>query len=107
MPRKYSVTRTGKITLVEALIINKETETLETRSIAVDGEFTDTKKLEKACRKEVDNDTYKFVSIKSKRVQKERRGMTTTEWYQHSHILAPNDVDEDNEAEEAEEAEKE
>jgi len=99
MPRKYSVTRTGKITLVEALIINKETETLETRSIAVDGEFTDNKKLEKACKKEIDNDTYKFVSIKSTRVQKERRGMTTTEWYQNSHILSPADV-EDVEAEE-------
>ena len=100
MPRKYSVTRTGKITLVEALIINKVSETLETRNIAVDGEFTDNKKLEKACRKEIDNDTYKFVSIKSTKVQKERRGMTTTEWYQHSHILSPADVEEDAEAEE-------
>lgn len=99
MPRKYGVTRTGTVTVVEVLVVNKEKKELENRSIALNGEYDTRKALEKAIKKEVDNDAYKFVDVVSQSVRKEKRAMTLTDWLKHSTIISA-DEDEENEDEE-------
>lgn len=99
MPRKYGVTRTGTVTTLEVLVVNKEKKELETRSIALNGEFETRKALEKACKKEVDNDAYKFVDIVSQSTRKEKRGMTLTEWIKHSTIISADEDEEETEEE--------
>ena len=100
MPRKYGVTRTQTVTTLEVLVVNKEKKELETRSIALNGEYDTRKALEKAIKKEVDNDAFKFVDIVSQATHKEKRAMTLTEWLKHSVIISADEDEEETETEE-------
>lgn len=102
MPRKHGITRTGTVTILEVLVVNKEKKELENRSIALNGEYDTRKALEKAVKKEVDNDAYKFVDIVSQSTRKEKRGMTLTDWLKHSTIISADEDDTDEAEDETE-----
>ena len=54
MARQRMVTRTIHALDVDALCVNTETEELSTISVVISGEYSDSKKMEKAVQKAID-----------------------------------------------------
>lgn len=85
--KERMVTRTVKQTEITCKVANLETETVNTHTFAIPGTYKDEKKLIKAAKAIMDDDTYKLISIVYTTVKDCLYGMSEADFIANATIL--------------------
>lgn len=89
MARTRMVTRTIKVTVVQAMCIDTQSAEVTVKSLELTGEtFTDEKAL-KALKKEYETDTFKVVAIQKMEVHEEMYGLKEIDFLKIAQKLDP------------------
>lgn len=89
MSRIKMVTRTIESTEITALCMDILNAEPCNKTITLSGTFKDNKAIEKAARKEIDTEIFKFVSLVNVEKKEALYGMTEQEFLSYAKVLPP------------------
>lgn len=102
MARERMVTRTVKSTKVNVLCLDIERGEAENVSAVISGVFDNSEKLLKACKKVIETETLKAVSVVEKEEVEQLYGMPEQEFISLATVLPPREAKAEAEKEEEE-----